>query len=205
MVDVGCGAGWLAELVHAAAPEARYLGLDASPVFVEALRARGEQAQLLDLEAEEPAAGRELADLAVACLSFCEMPDLTGPMRTLHDLLRPGGRVLVVTLNPLLQLVRRTGDYPALAAAVAAYRAMAGGATYVTNTLAVAQEPSSTADGPDLSDPGTYVAVLHARDAVLRAGMAAGLTVRDAWSVDGRDTPAWRAAQFEGTVFARPA
>jgi 2-polyprenyl-6-hydroxyphenyl methylase/3-demethylubiquinone-9 3-methyltransferase len=102
VVDVGCGGGILAEAM--ARDGARVLGIDLAPAVLEVAELHALEARIAvtyrAVAAEELAAERPRAFDLVTCMEMLEhVPD---PARTLHalaDLARPGGDVIISTLN----------------------------------------------------------------------------------------------------------
>ncbi len=102
VLDVGCGGGILSEAMARAG--ARVLGIDLSQAVLDV-------AELHAIEANVPAAYRAISaeDLAqeqpavfdlVTCMEMLEhVPDPSASVRSLAELVKPGGDVIVSTLN----------------------------------------------------------------------------------------------------------
>ncbi len=98
-VDLGCGEGWLVR----ALPEVEMIGVDASAGLVAQAQAAGGGA-FRRLSFEEIAAGRlELAvDVAVCNFSLIGDEAVRGLFRAAPGYLRPGGRLIVQTVHPVM-------------------------------------------------------------------------------------------------------
>lgn len=100
-LDLGCGRGELCALVREWGW--RVHGVDSSPAAVEACRARGIDATLADVRPyletrrDEPPA----AISAIQLIEHVPQGEWLGLLGRLHALLRPGGAVLIETINGL--------------------------------------------------------------------------------------------------------
>jgi len=102
LLDVGCGGGLLAEALSRAG--ARVTGIDLAPGMIEVARLHAAQEGLaIDYRvaaAEELAREQPQAFDAVTCLELLEhVPDPAATVASLAALLRPGGALIVSTLN----------------------------------------------------------------------------------------------------------
>lgn len=98
VLEVGCGDGAFAERFTAAHPHVAYLATDPSGAAVEATRARGVTAQLMDATAL--LAGPASYDVAVALGTLDHGPDAEAAVAELRRVLRPGGGLVVTTTRP---------------------------------------------------------------------------------------------------------
>jgi SAM-dependent methyltransferase len=97
-LDAACGTG--RHTRYLAAKGHRVVGVDGSAAMLAVARAQlpGVEFRTGDLAALP--AQTASADLAVCALALCHFPDLTGPMRELARVVRPGGRVLISDPHP---------------------------------------------------------------------------------------------------------
>lgn len=94
IADVGCGDGALTARI--AAVGCNVLGIDASPEQVQATRARGIHAQVLDAQQlEHQAEWADRFDGVFSNAALHWMPDQAAVARGMHHLLRAGGRCAV--------------------------------------------------------------------------------------------------------------
>jgi len=95
VLEVGCGDGAFAERFTTAHPQVAYLATDSSPRAVEATRARGVPAQLVNVCTL--LAGAASYDVVVAVRVLDHVADLDVALAELRRVLRPGGRLVTVT------------------------------------------------------------------------------------------------------------
>jgi SAM-dependent methyltransferase len=102
VLDAGCGEGYLTREIVARGAR-QVTGADKSPPLIAAAReaaaglptARFHEADLAEL----PFADASF-DLVVVNHVFNDLPDITGPVGELVRVLRPGGRLVILTLHP---------------------------------------------------------------------------------------------------------
>jgi 2-polyprenyl-6-hydroxyphenyl methylase/3-demethylubiquinone-9 3-methyltransferase len=102
VLDVGCGGGILSEAM--AMRGARVLGIDLSPAVLEVAELHALDAKLAieyrSVAAEDLAAAQPDSFDLVTCMEMLEhVPDPAASLRALASLVRPGGDVIVSTLN----------------------------------------------------------------------------------------------------------
>jgi len=104
LLDVGCGSGYFAR--EMATRGASVTGLDLSPRMLEHARAI-EALRPLGIRYVECDAARLLDhvphrafDIATSCLALQDMPDIGGALRSIHDALAPGGRLVAAITHP---------------------------------------------------------------------------------------------------------
>lgn len=102
VADIGCGGGLLSEAL--AARGAQVLGIDMSPELIEVARLHLYESGLaVDYRvqsAEALAHGEPASRDAVCCLELLEhVPDPAALVQALADLLKPGGKLVLSTLN----------------------------------------------------------------------------------------------------------
>jgi SAM-dependent methyltransferase len=113
VLEVGCGPGEAAERI--AASGAEVVAVDSSPRMVELARARGVDARLGD--AQKLDFPDESFDAALAAWMLYHVPDPARALAELARVLRPGGRLVVVTnraehLRELRELLGAGADSP---------------------------------------------------------------------------------------------
>ena len=115
IADIGCGDAWILQDVLQQQPtDFNYLGLDFNDVMIDKLNERhatlpNVQFECLDIQEDIPNSLNEKCDLAIACLSLIEIPDLDAAFRNLNALLKPNGKLVIIVLDPLLQVFRNFG------------------------------------------------------------------------------------------------
>lgn len=98
ILDVACGDGYLLERLHARAPQAALVGIDMSDGELAAARVRlGERAELRLERAQALSMPDACVDLATCHMAFMLMDDAPAVVAELRRVLRPGGRVGLVT------------------------------------------------------------------------------------------------------------
>ena len=102
VIDLGCGEGRFSRML--AERGATVTGLDFNDRFVEYAEAHkvgGETYILGDMQ-DLAGISDETFDLAVSYLALVDVPDLPRALREAHRVLRPGGRFVVCTLQPMV-------------------------------------------------------------------------------------------------------
>jgi SAM-dependent methyltransferase len=100
VVDVGCGTGTLALLLHQTQPAARVIGVDPDPAILAVARRKGggavEWREGLGDELVE-VVGAGVVDVVVSSLVLhqCPVPVKRAILAAMHDVLRPGGRLVI--------------------------------------------------------------------------------------------------------------
>lgn len=113
VLDAGCGEGYLARVLESAG--ARVTGIDISPRLIEQARAKNAGGtisyQAHDLSQPLPELARSF-DAVASYLVLNDVPDYQGFVRTIGDVLHPGGRAALVFNNPYYAyLSRHVTDY----------------------------------------------------------------------------------------------
>lgn len=106
VLEIGCGTGFLSEIVAHTNPDADFLFTDISPLMVEACRQRlstqGVQASYLVMDGEffsQDPLLQEGFDAIVSSMAFQWFEDFPAALSRLVSLLRPGGRLVFSTLG----------------------------------------------------------------------------------------------------------
>lgn len=100
VLDAGCGSGRITEQLIARLPRGRVIGVDVSESMVAAARRRlgsaaeVRRADLLELEELERELGEERMDAILSTATFHWIADHEALFRSLHGVLRPGGRLV---------------------------------------------------------------------------------------------------------------
>ena len=97
IVDVGCGTGTLASLLHQAQPEARIIGVDPDPEVLELARRKASGVEWRRGLGDELASFVDSADVVVSSLVLhqCPMPVKRAVLASMFAVLRPGGRLVI--------------------------------------------------------------------------------------------------------------
>jgi ubiquinone/menaquinone biosynthesis C-methylase UbiE len=115
IADIGCGDAWiLQDVLQKQSTDFKYIGIDFNDVMVNKLKERHTDSpniafDCLDIQENLPNHLNETADLVIACLSLIEIPDLDAAFRNLNALLKPNGKLVIIVLDPLLQVFRNFG------------------------------------------------------------------------------------------------
>lgn len=100
-LDCGCGPGRLIELVRESFPGVRATGLEMDAILVEAARAKfkgvGGDVRIEQGTAEEPGLPEGSFDFITMRLVLEHVPDPVRALRSLHRLLKPNGRIFVIS------------------------------------------------------------------------------------------------------------
>jgi SAM-dependent methyltransferase len=104
IVDMGCGSGWLLDLIIDIGVEFKYLGLDFNPVFIDYLRdkyssIKAARFELVDLEVDLDARFNGQADMVVNCFNFFETANLEVSFRNGARLMSPKSKLIVFTID----------------------------------------------------------------------------------------------------------
>ena len=99
ILDIGCGTGMLAlDLARAVGTGGQVIGIDPSEDMLTEARARcggRENIRLLQATAQAIPLDDESVDKAVSVQVFEYFDDISAPLRELHRVLRPGGRLVI--------------------------------------------------------------------------------------------------------------
>jgi len=131
VLDIGFGSAWLRSALHERPLQLNYVGVDRSSRFVRAAESRfagQSNTRFLEVDFEEPLGENlsAIADVAVACMSLCEMANLRIACKNTFRALREGGVALVAMLDPIQQIVRSTESLERQRDALGVYRGTSG-------------------------------------------------------------------------------
>lgn len=171
VVDMGCGEGWLLRLLRKCAPSFDYVGLDFNPGFINALAEReaGDPRatfECVDFEARLPKHLRGVADIVANCFNFFEIPRLEAAFANAARLLRPNGWLVVLTIDPVLQLIAISRNYRELLHHLDAYGRTRGHLCY-DKDIDVGGAPSGR----------VYKGILYSIEAYLELAQRHGLSL----------------------------
>lgn len=110
LFDFGCGDGWIYRLIKDKHLSASYVGIDFNDPFIAELRTRyGENENCkfysFDLEQPPPTQLLQTADVGVNFFNFFELADISAGFRNVAAMMRPNGRLLVVNIDPVMQIL----------------------------------------------------------------------------------------------------
>lgn len=113
ILDVGCGEGWLLRLLREEQIPASYVGLDFNNQFIRDLTARHEHDALVrfllhDIEVPLPENLDGQFNLVVNIFNLFEVPDVALAFANMAKAVQVGGRLLVVSIDPVLQMLAVT-------------------------------------------------------------------------------------------------
>jgi ubiquinone/menaquinone biosynthesis C-methylase UbiE len=107
VLDVGCGTGHLLRQVARTFPDVTGIGVDLAPKMIEVARAKAAEQELSNLtfvtsdweqptEAARRVIGRQPVACAVCVSAFHYFRAPVSALRAIHDVLRPGGQLLIL-------------------------------------------------------------------------------------------------------------
>ncbi|MBV9673798.1 MAG: class I SAM-dependent methyltransferase [Verrucomicrobia bacterium] len=110
ILEVGCGTGWLAAQIR---PRRSYVGLDLSPAALEAAKRRVPEAhfEVADFLTWQPYG--QTFDLAIIVDAIAYFQDQSSALKKMASLLRPGGRLILTSVNPTVYSRMRSVGPPA--------------------------------------------------------------------------------------------
>ena len=128
LIDFGCGEGWLVRLLIEKQIDISYLGVDFNEYFVEHLSRRyvGDPRisfRRYDIEDSLPDELVDAARVAVNIFNFFEVPDISRAFRNVALSLKPGGILLIVSIDPIMQMLAVTENRDDLSKVLKAYEA----------------------------------------------------------------------------------
>lgn len=117
ILDLGCGVGMSSRALQAVFPSAEVTGVDLSPYFLSVAQYREQQTKhginWLHAAAESTSLPDNSMDLVSACLMFHELPATAAQaiIKEAHRLLRPGGYLAIMDMNPQSEVFRKMPPY----------------------------------------------------------------------------------------------
>jgi SAM-dependent methyltransferase len=99
-VDAACGTGRHARRLVERGHDV--VGVDASPEMLERARAGVPEARFVQGDLRELPIESADVDLVICALALEHLPELAGPVGELARIVRPGGRVVISTIHPVL-------------------------------------------------------------------------------------------------------
>lgn len=117
LLDLGCGVGMSTMSLQEVYPQADVTGIDLSPYFLSVAQYRGEQSKhqikWIHAAAESTGLSDRSMDLVSACLMFHELPTAAAKAIIIeaHRLLRPGGYLAIMDMNPQSEVFRKMPPY----------------------------------------------------------------------------------------------
>lgn len=115
IIDEGCGEGWVYRALKESALNVNYYGIDFNERFITELKNRyigDENASFIFDDIEEKGIN-ELsgkADIVVNAFNFFEIPNLGKALKNTAKLLKDGGCLLILTIDPITQLLSVSED-----------------------------------------------------------------------------------------------
>ena len=116
IADIGCGNGWLLQELIQQKILIKYTGIDFNKFFVANLTTEHPRANFISIDFSVPVSDPAIMnqDILVCCLSFIEMPNLHIPIRNASKMLRNGGMLIIITLDPFFEIIRLNSAYDTL-------------------------------------------------------------------------------------------
>ena len=117
ILDLGCGIGMSTQALQSIYPQAKVTGVDLSPYFLAVARycarQNGSNIKWLHAAAETTNLTSQSFDLVSACLMFHELPNSAARaiITEAHRLLRPGGYLTIMDMNPQSEIFLRMPPY----------------------------------------------------------------------------------------------
>jgi ubiquinone/menaquinone biosynthesis C-methylase UbiE len=117
ILDLGCGVGMSSIALQKVYPQAEITGIDLSPYFLCVAQYRGKQEQhqiqWVHGAAESTGLPEQSFDLVSASLMFHELPTTAAQaiITEAHRLLRPGGYLSIMDMNPQSQVFQKMPPY----------------------------------------------------------------------------------------------
>jgi len=167
IVDMGFGSAWVYDALRTRRFSCNYVGLDSTEQFV--CHSRNSYAtdefcrfELTDLE--EPVGIDVRADVVLNAFTFFELAQLQQPMMNAYKLLRPGGSLLVSTIDSTYLILAVSNSWDGFRDNLARYEKLPG-TKYAFQPIDLGDRASSTLE---------YPSVLYSRDDYITAASSVG-------------------------------
>jgi SAM-dependent methyltransferase len=173
LFDFGCGDGWIYRLIHDSHLDARYVGIDYNERFIDELRLKYTDTDLgkfycFDLESPPPNELLAMADVGLNFFNLFELPDVAAGIKNMAAMLRPGGRLLIVSIDPVMQILAVSQDQNNFLKNLKLYEQRGERVGY-DKDIDVGDTPSGR----------IYRSLLYSTATYVRLGKAAGLEIED--------------------------
>lgn len=170
ILDMGCGNGWLARGLQGRNTHAKYIGVDFNEGFVNYCKAFADgdsrlEFLLMDLERPVGHSYDNRIDIVVNAFNFFELADLKQAMINAAKWLRPGGSLIVMTIDKTFLLMGAVTEWHELIRLLREYEELPGIKCFF--------QPIDLGDG--LSENLIYPSVLYTFEDYLEAANTAGL------------------------------
>ena len=137
VVDMGAGSGWALDLLRELEIKCRYAGLDFNPKFIDFLEERFSNESdysfyQIDLEDELPIELLNAADVVFNFFNFFEIANLEKAFKNASLMLKPGGKLVVMTIDSYYLMFALVESLPELKELLSEYelRKIAGDVPY---------------------------------------------------------------------------
>ena len=125
VLDIGCGTGWLKELLEENQIKLDYRGIDNCDIFIKK-RSINYPKNFFKFDIEEKHKTESIrnfkSDILVCCLSLIETPHLKKSFSNLSKLCSENGFLMIVSLNPIIELYRVSNSFKEFEDLVEVYR-----------------------------------------------------------------------------------
>jgi SAM-dependent methyltransferase len=126
VIDMGTGSGWALDLLRKLEVNCRFVGLDFNPLFIEHLNSRHKSDSnvtflLHDLEEELPSDLHGSGDVVFNFFNFFEIANIESAFRNATLMLKPGGRLVMLTIDSYYLMFALVGSLPELKTLLAEY------------------------------------------------------------------------------------
>jgi SAM-dependent methyltransferase len=173
VIDIGCGSGFLYQMIREKSTSARYVGMDFNNAFIEKLASdfgHDPNAEFVvqDLDQEIPDRFINKADVVFSLFVFLEMESLASAYKAGYSLLKSGGIFSIFTIeytHLILAVSHGMADFKANLKKYQKIRA--------ENSVPYTFQKIDLGDGE--SDELTYGSVFHSTADYVSAGLHAGL------------------------------